>query len=195
MATREIKIKYRANKIIFETRKFNLKEVIKEVMMAMPFCTLMKLFDQETEDCDNNQCWSNDYFVEMVMKYINRHYVLGGELTEDNMIYEKWVNWETFKSSIHQCYSFWMKADDYLFWRTYTHPKLGKIKLRLHPDKSKDEIYRAVDFQSTEKELERMRMKEKRLRTYQTIAGRNSIFLKSDQQWIGTTETKLLGGQ
>ena len=193
MAKREIKIRYRTNKITCETRPFNLRAVVLQVMKSMPFCTRMDLFNQEIEECDTNQGWPNDFFIDKVMMFINNHYVLGGKLTEDNMIYEKWVNWETFKSNIHQCYSFWMKADDYLFWRTYSHPKLGKIKLRLHPDKSKDEIYHAVDFQSTEKELERMKMKEKRLRTYQQIAGRNSIFLKSDQDWIGITEIKLLG--
>ena len=190
----DVKIRYHANRITCETKAFNLKEVVLQVMKSMPFCTRLDFFDFTLEECDTNQGWPNDYFINRVMKYINDHFVLGGELTENNMIYEKWRNWETFKTNMHQCYSFWMSADDFLFWRTYTHPTFGKIKVRLHPDKTRDEIYKAVDFQSTEKELARMRMKEKRLRTYQQIAGRNSIFLSSDQKWIGSTEQKLIGG-
>lgn len=192
---REITISY--DKGGSETKHFILKEVVLSTMKDMKYCTKKDFMESNTLECDPNQGWTNDYYIEQVVRKLNDHfrYPGCGRLTEDNMIYDKWRNWKTFKSQLHADFSYWAQKEDYLFWRTFKHHIFGKMKIRLHPDKTPPEVYTELDLQSTEKELERMRMKEKRLRTYQQIGGQRSRFLKNDQKWIGETEHKMGGGK
>jgi len=178
-----------------KTRPLILKEIVLTVMKNMPFVTKKDFIDREDLECDINQAWPNDFFVDKVVTYINKHFRLSDEeLTEDNMSHDKWRNWKDFKGQIHVDFSYWSGKGDFILWRTYKHPIYGKVKVRLDKSKTPPHLYDALFIQEHERELERMRMIDYRGRIYLELTGNKSRFLGKDQKWISGTEEEINGG-
>ena len=138
---KDVYVDYKHRGIEYTAKPFVIKSVTKKLMDMMPIIKNRAYVSEGL--IERKDFWTNKDYINKTLWYINRHYVLKGEITPENIIPDNTLNWKTLRSSFLQAYNQICCSDHR--WDSISFEPHGWCKIRLDDDATPPQIRHGLE--------------------------------------------------